>query len=351
MISKRKVVGLFSVILVLLSLVTVALAADVTDNSKQVTATQSDVEWVTYTDPHFGFSVEYPMDWHVETMWYVPDVGLQTIAKRVSLMGPLTGINIDIRNQPRENIVEWVNQYAFRVSQEKQDMKVEINAKVAGFPALAYLEENNQVPNILTTVFNNDAHFFQIDYIVGDSGQAMDVYLHLLESFQPQSGKAIDDERSFQFPHDIQENAIQKSESVIVMSGANTCCGVSSPGNPFPCDNGNCTWWVWYKKGGVPMTGDAYRWGPRVEAGWYPGWSLTYNHSQARVGDIAWWTFWLYHPYYRPFGHVAYVKSISSSSVTVSQMVWGGENCDDEPSNLTRSFSHPDAPLGYIHNH
>jgi hypothetical protein len=60
MITKRKVISLFSVILALLSLVTVALAADVTDNSKQVTATQPDIEWANYTDPRFDFSVEYP---------------------------------------------------------------------------------------------------------------------------------------------------------------------------------------------------------------------------------------------------------------------------------------------------
>lgn len=59
MYSRRKVISLFSVILVLLSLVTVALAADVTDNSKQVTAAQSD-EWVTYTDPRFDITLAYP---------------------------------------------------------------------------------------------------------------------------------------------------------------------------------------------------------------------------------------------------------------------------------------------------
>lgn len=63
MYSRRKVIGLFSVILVLLSLVTVALAADVTDDSKQVAATQSDVEWATYTDPRFDFTIDYPANW------------------------------------------------------------------------------------------------------------------------------------------------------------------------------------------------------------------------------------------------------------------------------------------------
>ena len=65
MSSRRKVISLFSVILVLLSLVTVALAADVTDDSKQVTATQSDIEWASYTDPRFDFTIDYPASWHV----------------------------------------------------------------------------------------------------------------------------------------------------------------------------------------------------------------------------------------------------------------------------------------------
>lgn len=351
MYPRQRVISLFSVLLVLLLLATVALAADETGDSKQVITTQSGVEWVTYTDPHIGFLVEYPMDWQIETMWYVPDAEPQTIAKRLSLFGPSARINIDIWNQPRKDIVEWVNQLAFLISQEQQDAKVEINAEVAGFTAIAYLEENKQVPNILTTVFNSDTHFFQIDYMLGDSGQAVESYMHLLKSFQHQPGNEIDEDSPFQFPQDVKENAIRKSEAIIPMSGADTCCGVSSPGNPFPCNNGNCTWWVWYKKGGVPMTGDAYKWGPRVEAGWYPGWSLTYAHSQARVGDIAWWTFNYTFPYYRPYGHVAYVTNISHSQVTVSQMVWGGNDCDDEPSNSSYFFPHPDEPLGYIHNH
>lgn len=65
MVTKRKVISLFSVILVLLSLVTVALAADVTDDSKQVTATQSDIEWASYIDPRFDFTIDYPASWHV----------------------------------------------------------------------------------------------------------------------------------------------------------------------------------------------------------------------------------------------------------------------------------------------
>lgn len=48
------------------------------------------------------------------------------------------------------------------------------------------------------------------------------------------------------------------------------CCGHSAPGCTFPCqctnppyNNGNCTWWVDYKYGSVPFTGNAYTWWAR----------------------------------------------------------------------------------------
>jgi len=45
-------------------------------------------------------------------------------------------------------------------------------------------------------------------------------------------------------------------------TGDESCCGFSSPGNPYLCyGDGNCTWWAWYKRPDLPAwSGDASTW-------------------------------------------------------------------------------------------
>lgn len=122
------------------------------------------------------------------------------------------------------------------------------------------------------------------------------------------------------------------------------CCGISDSGNPFPCDNGNCTWWVYYIKGYVPFAGSAWEWGHKVNQGLYPGWYLAENPA---VGSIAWWdknTCWT------DVGHVAYVSSKSGYNawIRVSEMTWQGTPCSEEPRYRKIDLPSCDEPLGYI---
>jgi hypothetical protein len=98
-----------------------------------------------------------------------------------------------------------------------------------------------------------------------------------------------------------------------------TCCGVSSPGNPFPCDtargNGNCTWWAHHKRTDIGCLGDAKTWADCARSRGF----LVDNNPQA--GAVAVDT-------YGRYGHVFYVEQVhgvtgSHIDYTISQMGWG----------------------------
>jgi hypothetical protein len=102
-----------------------------------------------------------------------------------------------------------------------------------------------------------------------------------------------------------------------------SCCGVNDPEwNPFPCNdangNGNCTWWVRYRRTGDNIanlylcTGDASTW-DECAVQHYP--QLTGGNP--RPNDAVVWT--------SPgSNHVAFLESLSGSTLDMSQMNWGG---------------------------
>lgn len=120
----------------------------------------------------------------------------------------------------------------------------------------------------------------------------------------------------------------------------NTCCGYSSPGNPFPCDsarnNGNCTWWAFHKRPDVPpacwknadLWADCMRdHGYRIDNIPAVGALIVYPNSNGTYAQ-----------------HVAYIEDVHSVDsiwvdYTISQMSWGvnGErnNCNDNTRNGT----------------
>jgi len=89
--------------------------------------------------------------------------------------------------------------------------------------------------------------------------------------------------------------------------------------NPYPCcsNGGNCTWWAWEAaccnwKVGLPGWGNANQWAGNAKAN--PSYDVK---SSPVAGSIAVRVSGSY-------GHVAWVKSVSGSSIVVSEMAcWG----------------------------
>lgn len=294
------------------------------------------LEITEYNDVDYGFTVEYPsIGWNVATQWHEPKTELPTITKRIVFTAQRTAIVIDLWKQPQEDIVAWVEQLTYQV---QPDLVPQVNGMVTGFPTVFYIEENEQAADVIKAAFSDSNYTYLVQYIANDGGSALNVYLNLLGSFRLAGNQATG---AFTYPAEIFERITQLARSATV----DTCCGYTSTGNPFPCDYGNCTWWVYYSKGSVPMYGDAYRWGYQVGAGYFPGWYLS---DTPAIGGIAWWDKNVNGA--GASGHVAYItnKSGSNTWIRVSEMNYGGTSCDGEPRYVTINLPSSKEPSGYI---
>lgn len=118
--------------------------------------------------------------------------------------------------------------------------------------------------------------------------------------------------------NDVKEAFAQANQPLAV--SIQNCCGVSDPEfNPFPCNssvgNGNCTWWVRYRRTGNNIanlsncTGNADTW-DECAASSYP--QLLSDTPSVKSAVV--WT---------NINHVAFLEQVNSpTSITMSQMNW-----------------------------
>lgn len=285
---------------------------------------------VRYTDVDYNFAFNYDSKlWTAQTEWYYPNhPQAHKINKRVQLIGEDAIIRIDIWKIAPDDLLEWLEEDAERRNVETS---FAINATIAQRPAVIFFETYQHAPALLTTTFIGNNHLYRIQYIVGDHGNSLVAYHNLLNSLR--LGDTLTS--SFvEIPADMYASAKESSNDFV-----NTCCGVTDTGNPFPCSDGNCTWWVYYRQGYVPFTGDAETW--RGGAYSDPEWDVS---GSPVLHGIAWWG----ESVSRPDGHVAQVEQISGGNIRITEMTWQGSACSSEPNDTWIASSVPDDYLYYI---
>ena len=324
------------------------LAQKIIGNNIDVVALES--EWETYSDPHYGFMLQYPAspNWQQKEMWRIPNLAdTDMVAKRISFFGTNVEIAIDIFEYSEiypgkdEIALDWVVRYAemLRYSSVEDLLGVKTlqesyNANVAGQAAIVFIETNENSPNVLSTVFSNGQTLFRVHYVLSDGGLAWETYLHILETFMFSDLFSDAPHEIFQFPIELKKDISQNLAPTI-----SSCCGYTDSGNPFPCSDGNCTWWVYYKTY-VPFRSDAWRWGYEVSQ--YAHWYKTYS---AQTGSVAWYDRWR-----SPaggLGHVAYVSGVNGNSVSITEMTWQGSTCANESASRTINRFEPSSYLVY----
>lgn len=253
--------------------------------------------WKNYQDPDYSFALQYnASSWKPVITVYTPNnPDPQVIAKRVSFFASKAEIRVDIWEHPEKDLIGWVKN---DTQQSEPSTGAVVNARVAGLPSVAYFEAFQQAPSVMSTVLSNDHYFVRIQYVIGDGGAALDTYLHMLASFALAGEPATS---AFQFPPTLTD------KTSLSLPATNTCCGYTWAGNPFPCDNGNCTWWAYYRQGYVPFYGDAWRWWSEVPQ--FSEWSR--SSTTPVVEGLAWWN----KSTGRPSGHVAQVLSVSGNNI------------------------------------
>ena len=296
-------------------------------------ATKEQQGWLRYKDQDYGFTLEYPAEkWTTETTIKqdYPFPAPYAVIKRQTFYGPGGMIDLDVWLSHNRNLNTWLKEYTTTRAFEG----IFFDAEVAGHPAVIFFQEG-PTSNMVATFFDDGRHVYRLWHTITSDEQAIEIYWHMLLSLALPGcrlGLTI-------IPGDA-KRLVQRAvlDACVVLDSS--CCGYYQSHNPFPCCNnrGNCTWWVYYKMGGVPFRGDAGTWWGQVPD-YYPIWQRQTGIPPSGKRSIA--AYVTGHPVY-PNGHVSYVNSYwGGSKVTVSYMGWC-VNCG-----TTKKISISE-PTGYI---
>ncbi len=267
--------------------------------------------WQRYDDLDYGFALEYPAEWKVETtiQQTAPFPEPSAIIKRQTFMGPEGLIDLDVWLTNGHDLSSWLEWY--EATREKLPLS-HPNATITGQTAVVFVDKGVTV-DMLTTFFSDGKYVYRLWYTVSQNERGLQAYWHILDTFTLQgSANAI-----AQIPEDVKQDARQTVETsatagILVTS----CCGYNSPGNPFPCCGalGNCTWWVYYKYGAVPFRGDAGTWWNQVP-NYYYDWGRNTTTPRTNQENIVWWS--------GAPGHVAYASNYTGgNTISITEMSW-----------------------------
>jgi hypothetical protein len=307
--GKVKYVSVF-MLLALLS-ATLALGENLSLSDNALAEGQG--SWLRYEDPEYGFALEYPAEeWTTETTinQEFPFSDSSAIIKRQTFYGPGSVVDLDVWLSHDNDLSTWLKEYATT----RMFDGIPIDAKVAGRPAVVFFQEGF-TSDMLATFFSDGQYVYRLWYTLTRDEQALKAYWHMLYSFnllQNRTGVAS-------IPGDVKQ-MVQEAvlDSGVILEAS--CCGYYQSHNPFPCCNnqGNCTWWAYYKMGWVPFRGDAGTWWGQVPD--YPAWQRQTGAPPIDKRSIA--AYVTGHPVY-PNGHVSYVESYwGGNTVSVSYMDW-----------------------------
>jgi surface antigen len=282
--------------------------------------------WNTYRENRYGFTIQYPEAWQVAVTLTNNGKGSNVIEQRLLFNNGLAGVNIDVfPNHEGLDLATWYDKNQQHFMPENAIFQDNLN--IAGQPAIyAFDPGDKDFPSRHTTIFAHDYYVFRIEYQATTGEDYLEVYQGMLTSLNFING--IDSlDQLFDltdFPSQIYEIQDQN------------CCGYTDPNpNPYPCYDGNCTWWARYKRpdtGGqsIPYWGNASNWASRaLEEG------FIVNNTPVS-GAIACWP---------SSNHVAYVKSYDGAIATMSDMDFTDHDCNVDEWNQTNfsgiQFIHP----------
>ncbi len=289
-------------------------------------AAQSD--WLTFTEPGFGYQINYPADW-------VPRLvadntqgkfGEGVALRSVGFFGPNSQIVfVDVwENNSDLTLREWTEKYPSPVTRDAGLRQSESAVQINGVPAMRFQSEPPTLLPLPQSPTHYRTQFLQGDLVIAIEYAALQpnlpVYRTMLNSYRP-----VSPTKSRRAPSQLSGD--NPPAAYGVQQGVQTCCGYTDPEyNPFPCNTsgdascayppcGNCTWWVRYKRqGGAAAnldrcTGDANTWLGCAED-YYPAYLSPYPEQEAVV-------------LYPGVNHVSFVESVGSNTAySYSDLSW-----------------------------
>ncbi len=149
-----------------------------------VTSSGSDMQM--YTSDKWGFSMEYPESWNVQTILENRGKPDYVIKEKLGFTGPGGPmIVLDIwTNEKGMGLYEWFEAYHTGVFSDAAEIPEAPNFEVAKREAISIYNPQNQACNQQVTYFTTGELIFRLEYRITDGKDSMSVYNHMLKTFE-----------------------------------------------------------------------------------------------------------------------------------------------------------------------
>ncbi|MBK7894348.1 MAG: CHAP domain-containing protein [Anaerolineaceae bacterium] len=273
--------------------------------------------------------MEYPSEWQANILEEQPTplIDDEAILKRIAFSSSPVLVYLDIWMAKGRSFANWMNWY--KETRLVDQMTIKSNATVSGKPAVTFLQEHKR--DLMLTYFSDGNYVYRLMNWMTGMTTDLNAYWHMLESFNlPGTSTSASVEIPTIARHDGKLSAQKHLDRMV-----NTCCYTAAY-NPFPCCNdGNCTWWCYYKYPGLPFSGNAGTWWGQVND--HSAWTQS---SQPVTGGMS-IACWGGSP-----GHVAHAANWSGSgNVTITEMSW----C--QPCDGTRAIAASSPSQGWTYSY
>lgn len=154
-----------------------------------LTATGLVSEWKTYQNEKWGYSLEYPGDWEVNTVLKNFDRPEHVVKELVVFKNPdgIPMILVDLwTNVSQSSLLDWFMSIQKPILSEDVALPDGANTEVCGFPAIEIENPQYQACDEFITLFlaKEEQLVFRFTYRVCDDSETMPIYKNMLSTFE-----------------------------------------------------------------------------------------------------------------------------------------------------------------------
>jgi surface antigen len=283
--------------------------------------------WLLFQNNTWQYSIHYPPNWTAAAVLTNSSASAMNVIRQRDELTGLAGafVSIDVwQKSPATNLISWVNNNQGQMlAFAEVTIPAATNAVISGQPALIIAQpESGMSPGLMMAYIDAADRVLLVQYIAGDRGSALNVFETMLDSvtITPLSAALQNLPKSIPPLTMPPTDAGHKGGSCVLAPNGDGCCGHPQITH-WRCaadsitgeHKGNCVYWAALMRpdvGRAVGSGNANQWAKKaVTAG------LDVD-TTPRLGDI------MVDEGLSVYGHVAYVISVSSTTVTVTEMNW-----------------------------
>jgi len=146
-------------------------------------------DWKTYRNEKWGYSVEYPGDWEVNTVLTNFDRPEDVVKELVAFKSPdgIPTILVDLwTNDSQSSLLDWFMKIQKPVLSEGVSLPDGANTEVSGFPAIEIENPQYRACDEFVTLFlaKDGQLVFRFTYRVYDNFKTIPIYKNMLSTFE-----------------------------------------------------------------------------------------------------------------------------------------------------------------------